>query len=68
MMNTDKEKYAEISRKIREAPLEEPWPSYKWEELVSKLCASDDARLHDIGVRELEILRAKCPECPVFKL
>jgi hypothetical protein len=59
-------KYVEIARKMREIPLEQPGSSYEWEELVQKLCASDDAGLHDIGVRELEILRQKCPNCPVF--
>jgi hypothetical protein len=68
MMVANKETYAEISRKIREAPLEEPCASYKWEELVQKLCASNDAKLHDIGVRELNILRDKCPGCPAFKI
>jgi hypothetical protein len=64
-MNTSK--YTEIGRKMREIPLEQPGSSYEWEELVQKLCASDDAGLHEIGVRELEILRQKCPHCPLFK-
>jgi len=59
-------KYVEIARKLREIPPEQPETSYEWEELVQKLCDSDDAGLHDIGVRELEILRQKCPKCPVF--
>jgi hypothetical protein len=64
MMVASEEAYDEICRKIREAPLEEPWPSYKWEELVCKLYASDDAELHDIGVRELKVLRDKFTDCP----
>ena len=59
--------YAEIGRKMREIPLEKTCASYEWEELVQKMCASDDAGLHAIGVRELEILRKKCPDCPVFR-
>lgn len=51
---------------MREIPVENPGSSYEWEELVEKLCASDDAGLREIGVRELEILRQKCPHCPVF--
>jgi hypothetical protein len=67
MTDMDQTKYAEIGRKIREVPLEQPGSSYEWEELVQKLCASNDAGLHEIGVRELEILRQKCPHCPLFK-
>lgn len=66
MMVMNKTKYAEIGRKMREIPLETHMSSYEWEELVEKLYASDDAGLHEIGVRELEILRQKCPHCPLF--
>ena len=62
----DKTKYAEIASKIREVPLEPPCSSYEWEELVEKLYASNDAGLHEIVMRELEILRQKCPHCPLF--
>lgn len=67
MANKINETYEEISRKMREMPLEKSCSSYKWEELVQKLCASADAGLHDVGVQELEILRQKCPDCPLFK-
>jgi hypothetical protein len=63
----NKSTYKEIARKIREMPPEENCSSYEWEELVQKLCDSDDAGLRDIGVRELELLRLKCPRCPVFR-
>ncbi|HEY3309689.1 MAG TPA: hypothetical protein VGJ93_14645 [Desulfuromonadaceae bacterium] len=59
MLVANKTKYAEIGRKMRKVPLENHCSSYEWEELVHKLCASDDAGLHAIGVRELEILRDK---------
>ena len=58
-MVTGKAKYAEIGRKIRQIPLEKPELSYEWEELVKKLCASDDAGLHDIGIKELGELNNK---------
>jgi hypothetical protein len=67
MIVINKTKYVEIGRKMREIPLEKPCSSYEWEELVQKMCVSADDKLHDIGVRELEILRQKCPHCPVFK-
>lgn len=67
MANTINTTYEEIARKMREIPLEKACPNYKWEELVQKLCASDDAGLHDIGERELRVLQQKCPNCPVFK-
>ena len=50
-------KYAEIGRKMRELPLEKHGSSYEWEELLQKLCASGDARLHGIGIRELRELQ-----------
>jgi hypothetical protein len=49
----DKAKYTEIGRRVRDIPLEKPVLSYEWEELVQKLCASDDAGLRDIGAKEL---------------
>jgi len=60
MMDMNRTKYAEIGRKIREIPQEHPGASYEWEELVQKLCASDDVGLHDIGVKELyELLHSR---------
>jgi len=53
MIAINKAKYAEIGRKMRELPLEMHGSSYEWEELVQKLCASGDARLHEIGIREM---------------
>lgn len=49
-------KYAEIGRKIRALPLERAAVSHEWEELVLKLCASEDAALHTIGIKELREL------------
>ena len=59
MMEMNKTKYAEIGRRMRELPLETHISSYEWEELVQKLCASDDAELHDIGIKELAELISK---------
>ena len=59
--------YAEIGRRMRAIPLDKTCSSYEWEELVHRLCASDDDGLHVIGLRELELLRYKCPNCPVFR-
>lgn len=59
MMVTNKSKYAEIGRKMRGIPPETPGSSYEWEELVQRLCASDDARLHNIGIKELAELKHK---------
>ena len=51
-------KYAEIWCRMREVPLEPHLSSYEWEELVEKLCTSNDAGLRDIGARELyDLLR-----------
>jgi hypothetical protein len=58
-MVMNKATYAEIGRKIRELPLEKAGMSYEWEELVQKLCASNDAGLHDIGLRELVDLKIR---------
>jgi len=66
MTGSTKGIYAEIGRKMREMPLDTTCLSYEWEELVQKLCDSDDDGLHAIGVRELDVLRKTCPNCPVF--
>lgn len=56
MFCTKNEKYAEIGRKMRAIPPEKHDPSHEWEELVEKMCASDDVRLQVIGHREHDIL------------
>ena len=67
MLEINRTKYAEIGRRVRALPPETTTPSYKWEELVHKMCVSNDARLRDIGEYELGILREKFPNCIVFK-
>ena len=59
MMVFNKSKYAEIGRKIRAIPPEKSGSTYEWEELVHKMCASDDAGLHNIGIKELSELKRK---------
>ncbi len=49
--------YAEIARKMREVPLGRQGSSYEWEELVEKMCASDDADLQNIGNKEHDALK-----------
>ena len=61
MTNTNLTKYAEIGRKLRQLPLEPHFSSYEWEELVQKLCASDDDGLRDVGAKELYELLHKRP-------
>ena len=61
MMVMNKTKYAEIARIMREIPLETHMSSYEWEELVEKLCVSDDAGLRDIGAKELYDLLHRRP-------
>ena len=67
MIESVNRKYAEIGRRMRDIPPEKPGVSYEWEELVHKLCASDDDGLRGIGVRELKILQQLCPNCLVLK-
>ena len=52
MEGTKEATYAEIARRIREVPLDRQGSSYEWEELVQKMCASDDADLQNIGNKE----------------
>jgi len=61
MIVMNKTKYAEIGRQMRALPPEKPVTTYKWEELVNKMCASDDAELHDIGIKERNELQHKLP-------
>ena len=56
MTGIDKIKYAEIGRIMREIPPEEHTSSYEWEELVQKMCASNDAVLQKIGNKERDEL------------
>jgi hypothetical protein len=60
MMGTNRTIYAEIGRKIRELPLEKHVSSYEWEELVQRLCASEDTGLHEIGIKERDALKSTC--------
>jgi hypothetical protein len=57
MKGTKGATYAEIARKIREVPLDKPGSSYEWEELVEKMCASEDTDLQNIGNKEQDILK-----------
>lgn len=59
MIVINRTKYAEIGRQIRALPPEKPGTTYKWEELVNKMCASDDAALHDVGIKERDELHRK---------
>jgi hypothetical protein len=67
MGSTNKSPYEEIARKMREVPVDEPVSSYEWEELVQKLCASDDAGLRAIGIIERDKLKQKRTERSVNK-
>jgi hypothetical protein len=51
--------YADIGRRLREIPLDTHISSYEWEELVYKMCASQDSALREMGTRELNSLRIK---------
>jgi hypothetical protein len=57
MLAINRSKYVEISRRISEMPLEKLGSTYQWEELVQKMCASEDAVLQQIGLQELGELK-----------
>jgi len=57
MIVINKAKYAEIGRQVRALPLEKARLTHEWEEVVHKMCASNNAALHDIGVKELDELK-----------
>jgi hypothetical protein len=40
-------------------PTDKTGSSYEWEELVQKLCASNDDVLHCIGVKELDEMNGR---------
>lgn len=68
MMVINKTKYAEIGRKMRALPPEKSGATYEWEELVNKMCASDDAGLHDAGIKERdELLQQKQGEAKICR-
>ena len=53
------DRYREISRKVREIPLETAVTSHEWEELVQNLCTSSDEHLREIGLREMRLLHSR---------
>ena len=57
MEGTKEAKYAEIARRIRKVPLDKQGSSHEWEELVQKMCASNDTDLQDIGNKEHDVLK-----------
>ena len=57
MIVINKAKYAEIGRQVRAIPPEKARSTHEWEEVVHKMCDSDDNALHDIGVKELDELK-----------
>lgn len=57
MASMNMTKYEEIGYRLRQLPPEKHMTSYEWEELVQRLCSSDDTGLHDIGIRERDELR-----------
>lgn len=59
MMGMNKTIYSEIGRRLREIPMEKTGSSYEWEELVQKLCASNDDVLHCIGIKELDEMNGR---------
>ncbi len=57
VININKKKYAEIGQQMRAIPPEKTIPTHEWEELVQRMCNSDDDGLRDIGIVELSVLR-----------
>ena len=52
-------RYTEIGRKIRTIVPDKFSPAYEWEELVQRMCASQDANLRAIGSKEREELKCR---------
>ena len=63
MVSIKKEKYAEIARKMKAIAPEKCYSSHEWEELVQKMCTSDDVGLQDIGHKEHEFLNKNNSRC-----
>ncbi len=57
MIYINKAKYAELAKHVRTLPQEKARSTHEWEEVVHKMCASEDTALHDIGVKELDELK-----------
>ena len=60
-MNTEQTSKAAIAVSLLRAYEEQPFIDYKWEELVEKLCRSEDPGLQRVGLRELENIRLRNP-------
>ncbi len=50
-------RYIEIGRRVRTIASETLSPKYEWEELVQRMCASQDISLRAIGLKEREELK-----------
>ena len=57
MIYINKAKYAELASHVKTLPQEKTVSTHEWEEVVHKMCASDDTTLRDIGVKELNELK-----------
>jgi len=57
MIYINKAKYAELASHVKTLPPEKARSTHEWEEVVHKMCDSDDNALHDIGVKELDELK-----------
>lgn len=56
MKGIKEETYAQIARKVSEIALDNLGSSYEWEELVQRMCDSEDAGLQVIGHKEHDVL------------
>jgi hypothetical protein len=60
-MEPEQASKAAVAASLLRAYEEQPFINYKWEELVEKLCCSEDPGLREAGLRELENIRLRDP-------
>ena len=59
MIYINKAKYVELAKHVRTLPQEITVSTHEWEEVVHKMCTSEDADFRDLGFKELNDLKRR---------
>jgi hypothetical protein len=66
-MNREQSIKAATTCSLLKAYKEQPFINYKWEELVVKLCRSENPGLRKVGLRELDDLKLRDPAFKIIE-
>jgi len=66
-MNPEQANKAAAACSLLRAYQEQPFIRYEWEELVEKLCLSEDPGLRELGLQELENIQLGDPAFKIIE-